>query len=59
MSLKYRNMNIPSVYDQRDALIEAAREVLANWSSGDLAGAVNQLEEALERDNRTSDEADE
>ena len=54
--MRYRGINIPEAFDQRDALIEAARAVLANWSSGDLAGAVNQLEEALERDNRTSSE---
>lgn len=29
-------------------LIEAALDVVANWSEGDLAGAVNALEEAAE-----------
>ncbi|TSP14058.1 hypothetical protein [Cupriavidus campinensis] len=30
------------------SLVEAAREVLANWETGDLAGAVHALEGALE-----------
>jgi hypothetical protein len=52
MSFRYRGINIPNAYDQRDALILAARKVIASWSSGDLAGAVNQLEEALKLNNR-------
>lgn len=50
MGLKYRGKNIPAIYDQRNALLEAAKLVIENWSRGDLAGAVNQLEEAVERD---------
>lgn len=50
MGLRYRGKNISVVYDQRNALLEAAKLVIANWSQGDLAGAVNQLEEAVARD---------
>jgi hypothetical protein len=37
----------PIVDELRD-LVSAARGVIDNWSSGDLAGAVNALEEAVE-----------
>lgn len=55
MGLRYRGINIPAAYEQRDELIIAARRVIANWSSGDLAGAVNQLEGAVEINNRLAD----
>lgn len=32
---------------ETSAIVTAAREVIANWSSGDLAGAVNELESTL------------
>jgi hypothetical protein len=53
--MRYRGLNIPEVYDQRDALLEAAKLVIARWSSGDLAGAVNQLEEAVNMNTEASD----
>lgn len=34
-------------YSPIKGLIESAREVITNWESGDLAGAVRELQEAL------------
>lgn len=56
MGLRYRGKNVQEVYAQRNALLEAAKAVIANWSEGDLAGAVNQLEEALARDSEPTKE---
>jgi hypothetical protein len=43
--------NDEQIDDLKDALntvVAAARNVIENWSTGDLAGAVNQLESAIE-----------
>ena len=49
--LHYQSSTLPKSNrisgDDMRAIIECANDVIENWSAGDLAGAVNALEEAL------------